>query len=159
MWRDPHTPGLWAGRVEAYVRCRHQRIFESHESEFESLRAEFEANPLLSGLSAGDREDLHERNLATMDRAGLPRDRLIGYENQLRRLGLWSVMRSGWGMEFRMDPGSISNGDSYKGIWWYRDGEPSDVRPSLDEYRFSRNDQIVYKALKGQWYLYIFVSH
>ena len=75
------------------------------------------------------------------------------------RLGLWSVMTNGGGIEFRVDPGSLLNGDSYKGFW-YREDEPRGIRTSLDEYRFSgKNDeQIVYKALRGHWYLYIFVN-
>jgi hypothetical protein len=79
----------------------------------------------------------------------------------LRRLGLWSVMKGGRGIEFRADPGELWNGDSYKGIWWsYGEDEPLDIRPSLDEYRFEQNkDQTVYKAVDGQWYLYIFVNH
>jgi hypothetical protein len=136
-----------------------ERVFETHESEFEALLAEFEANPRLMGLSAGDRVDFHEGNLRAMELAGLPRESATYFEDRLRRLGLRCVTKGGYGVEFEVDPGSISNGDSYKGLWWYREGEPRDVRPSLDSYRFSNTDQIVYKALKGRWYLYIFVSH
>jgi hypothetical protein len=136
------------------------RTLESHQDEFESICAEFEANSRLITLFAGgNRQDLHDINLAAMERAGLPRERLTHYEVQLQRLGLWSVMKGGRGIEFRVDPGSLSNGDSYKGIFWYREGEPSDVRATLDDYRFSRTDEAVYKALRGHWYLYIFVSH
>jgi hypothetical protein len=135
------------------------RTFESHQAEFESLRAEIEANPQLITLFAGDRAYLHEKNLSAMELAGLPRLRATYYEDQLHRLGLWSVGKGGRGIEFRVDPSSISNGASYKGFWWYREGEPRDVRASLDNYRFSNTDEIVYKALKGHWYLYIFVSH
>jgi hypothetical protein len=93
-----------------------------------------------------------------MELAGLPRERVMHYEEQLHRLGLWSVMKSSRGIEFRVDPGSFSNGDSYKGIYWHREDEPRDVRASLDHYRFSSTDEIAYKALKGHWYLYIFVN-
>jgi hypothetical protein len=110
-------------------------------------------------LLAGSRADLHEINLSTMRLLGLPSERAVYYEDRLRRLGLWSVGKSGRGIEFRVDPGSVSNGDSYKGFWWYREDEPPDIRPSLDEYRFDqRKDEIVYKEVEGQWYLYIFVN-
>ncbi len=91
-----------------------ERIFKSHQAEFESLRAEMEAGPLLMRLFAGRRMNLHELNLSAMDIAGLPRERVRQYEDRLRRLGLWSVMKGGYGIEFRIDPGTISNGDSYK---------------------------------------------
>jgi hypothetical protein len=137
-----------------------ERTFESHRAEFESLCAELEANSQLMTLFAGDRADLHEKNVYAIELAGLSRGSVMHYEDQLRSLGLWSVIKGGRGIEFRVDPGSISNGDRYKGIYWYREGEPSNVRRSLDEYRFSskNNDQFVYKAIKGHWYLYIFVS-
>ena len=94
-----------------------------------------------------------------MQLAGFPKERARRYEDQLQRLGVWSVIKGGRGIEFRVDPGSVSNGDSYKGIYWYREDEPRDVRPSLDDYRFSVKDEFVYKALKGHWHLYIFVAH
>ena len=135
------------------------RRFESNEAEFESLRAEFEANPQLRALFAGDCQGLHQNNLSAMQLAGFPKERARRYEDQLQRLGVWSVIKGGRGIEFRVDPGSVSNGDSYKGIYWYREDEPRDVRPSLDDYRFSVKDEFVYKALKGHWHLYIFVAH
>jgi hypothetical protein len=107
-----------------------EQSFEANQAGFESLRAEFEANPLLMTLFAGDSPDLHEENLSRMDLAGLPRERLTHFEGQLRRLGLWSVRKGGRGIEFRVDPGSFSNGDSYKGIYWYREGGPSIPRNS-----------------------------
>jgi hypothetical protein len=136
-----------------------EHTFEAHQTEFEALRDEFEANSQLRVLFAGDRVDLHLANLSAMERAGLPRERTTYYEDQLHRLGLWSVGKGGRGIEFRVDPSSNANGDSLKGYWWYREGEPRDVRPSLDNYRFSNKDEIVYKVLKGHWYLYIFVNH
>jgi hypothetical protein len=137
-----------------------ERTFESHEAEFESLRAELEANSELMGLFAGDRVDLHENNIYAMKRAGLPKENVAKYEEQLRRLGLWCITKGGRGIEFRVDPGTVSNGDSYKGFYWYREGQPPDIRPGLDEYRFLRNekDLMVYKALKSHWYLYMFVN-
>jgi len=100
-----------------------------------------------------------QNNLSAMQLAGFPKERARRYEDQLQRLGVWSVIKGGRGIEFRVDPGSVSNGDSYKGIYWYREDEPRDVRPSLDDYRFSVKDEFVYKALKGHWHLYIFVAH
>jgi hypothetical protein len=133
-----------------------EHTFETHSAEFEVLRDEFEANSQLRALFSGDRVDFHEKHLHAMELAGLPRERATHFEDQLRRLGLWCVTKGGYGIEFRVE---ISDADSYKGFWWYREGEPRDVRASLDDYRFSKTDEIVYKALKGHWYLYIFVSH
>jgi hypothetical protein len=137
-----------------------ERTFKSHQAEFESLCAELEASSQLTTLFAGDRADLHENNIYAMKRAGLPKENVAKYEEQLRRLGLWCITKGGRGLEFRVDPGSVTNGDSYKGFYWYREGQPPDIRPSLDEYRFSKSDKdlMVYKALKGHWYLYIFVN-
>lgn len=138
-----------------------ERRFRDHRADFEALRDEFEASEMVR-VFAGGRADLHEMNLSTMKSLGLPSERAIYYEDLLQRLGLWSVMKSGHGIEFRADPGAMWNGDSYKGTWWWsRDDEPPpDIRPSLDEYRFDQNkDLTVYKAVDGQWYLYIFVNH
>lgn len=136
-----------------------ERLFETHESEFEALRTEFDAYPRLTGLSAGDRDELHQRNLYMMELAGFSKEHATYFEDQLRRLGLTGVSRGSYGIEFRVDQASISNGSSIKGFWWYRDGEPRDVRTNLDDYHFSDRDQIVYKPLKGHWYLYIYVNH
>ena len=136
------------------------RLFESRQAEFESLRAEFAANSELMALFAGDRADLHQNNIYAMKRARLPQENVEKYEGRLRRLRLWCITKGGRGLEFPVDPGTVSNGDSYKGFYWYREGQPPDIRPSLDEYRLSKNDKdlMVYKALKGHWYLYIFAN-
>jgi hypothetical protein len=63
----------------------------------------------------------------------------------------------------RVDSGSIFNGDSYKGFE-YKPTRPEHVLPSLDHYRISDQDRdhfggwLVYKPLKDNWYLYLFVS-
>lgn len=105
--------------------------------------------------------DLRKNDLSAIERAGLPRGRWMHYQDQLRRLGLYGVMKGGRGIEFRVDPGSISNGDSHKGFM-HRTALPRHVRASLDDYRISDADEtefgFVLKPLKGNWYLYLFVN-
>jgi hypothetical protein len=65
--------------------------------------------------------------------------------------------------EFRVDPGSFLNGDSYKG-YVYTPTPPDHIRSSLDGYRRCDRDSdrsggwAVFKPLKGNWYLYLFVN-
>jgi hypothetical protein len=138
-----------------------ERTFEAHETEFESLRAELEADSQLIG---GVRLNVLKRDLSAIERAGLPRERWIHYQDQLRRLGLCAITKGGRGIEFRVDPGTISNGDSYKGFMYWRE-QPSHVHASLDDYRISKVSEtdgtefgFVLKPLKGNWYLYLFVN-
>src|SRR5271167_974782 len=72
-----------------------ERTFESHQAEFESLCAELDSNPQLMTVFAGDRTDLHERNMSTIERAGLSRGSVKHYEDQLRSLGLRSAIKGG----------------------------------------------------------------
>ncbi len=66
-------------------------------------------------------------------------------------------------VEFRVDGGLISNGDSYKG-YEYTTAPVSSVRTNLDGYRISDIDRdrlggwIVRAPIRGNWYLYLFVN-
>jgi hypothetical protein len=148
-----------------------ERIFQSHQAEFESLLAEVQADSQLMTLQrsllifGGQRVDLRENDLSAIERAGLVREHWMHYQDQLQRLGLFGVMKDGNGrVEFRMDSGSMWNGDSYKGFE-YRTTLPRHTRNSLDDYRISEEDRnqfggwLVYRAIKGPWYLYLFVNH
>jgi len=64
-----------------------------------------------------------------------------------------------------VDTGSLWNGDSYKGFEYSLTPVGGHQRPSLDKYRISEDDKdprsggyCVYKPLKGNWYLYLFVN-
>src|SRR5689334_21920050 len=98
-----------------------------------------------------------------MEALGLTRDRWILYREKLRGLNLYGVLKGDAAIEFRVDPGSISNGDSYKG-YWYTTIRPAHVRPNLDTYLIADEDKdqngnyIVFKELDGNWYLYLFVN-
>ena len=93
----------------------------------------------------------------------MPGGRWIHYKKELRKLNLRGVLKGNGEVEFRADPGSLFNGDSYKG-YVYNSGPPVHVLASLDGYNISDRDKdefgnwIVYKPLKGNWYLYLFVN-
>ncbi len=146
------------------------RTFKSHQAEFESLLTEVLADSQLMTLQrnvlifGGHSVDLRQSDMSAIERVGLTRERWIHYQNQLRRLGLYGVMKDGaTRIEFRVDPGSMWNGDSYKGFE-YRTTPPRHMRNSLDDYRVSDEDRnefggwLVYRAIKGHWYLYLFVN-
>ncbi len=131
-----------------------ERTFDAHETEFESLRTEIEADSELTGPLL---LNVRENDLSAIERSGLPRERWVHYQDQLRRLGLCAVTKAGRGIEFRVDAGSIS----YKGFIYWRE-QPSHVHASLDDYRFSKLSETdgtefgwVLKPLKDSWYLYL----
>jgi hypothetical protein len=56
-------------------------------------------------------------NIADLRRVGLSEEYWLSYQKELRDLGLsGGVLKADNAIEFRADPGSILNGDSYKGI-------------------------------------------
>lgn len=146
-----------------------EKVFQAHEAEFRTLLAEVQADSQLATLQrnsliyAGRLVNLHASDPAEIERTGLPRERWVGYQKQLSGLGLYGVMKGNGCVEFRVDPGSLYNGDSYKG-YEYISTPPRHIRASLDGYRISDEDKdefgnwAVYKALKGNWYLYLFVN-
>jgi len=142
--------------------------FLKHESEFEALRAEFEADEKLIALG---RDEIHysdqiiqiNSDLSGAERAGFTKARWAAYQRQLRDLGLAIIIKGKNGVEFRVDQGAISNGDSYKG-YEYTLQRPQHEKPSLDNYRIFSGDRDrfgnydVARPLKGNWYLYLFVN-
>lgn len=115
-------------------------------------------------IYAGHLLNLSEHDFSDIERLGLTRERWVTYQKQLQELGLAGGVLKGEGrVEFRVDPGSIFNGDSYKG-YAYEPTPPGRLQSSLDGYRISENDKDkfgdwnVYKPLKGNWYLYLFVN-
>jgi hypothetical protein len=98
-----------------------------------------------------------------VERAGLTNKRLMGYRRRLRDLGLVQVGKSDRAIEFRVDPGSYFNGDSYKGYEYSLD-PLRHPKESLDNYKISEADRdrsggyYVSKPLRGHWRLYLYVS-
>jgi hypothetical protein len=116
---------------------------------------------------------LHYRNLWLSDqsnqtefeRLGLTKERWVWYQQQMQQLGLVQVVRESDGVTFKVDAESLWNGDSCKG-YAYSLTPPVHQKASLDEYRLSENDRgrdkfgdyLVYKHLKGHWYLYLLIN-
>lgn len=96
--------------------------------------------------------------------AGISDELLISIRHLMTTLGIKVVIRASGRVEFRVDPGSVLNGDSYKGYMFLEDPSPVKVRPNLDDYRWTRQDQnpsgdiIVYKKLDERWFLYLFIN-
>jgi hypothetical protein len=80
-----------------------ERRFKVHRAEFEALRGEFEVSDM-KRMFAGGRADLHDINLFTMKPLGLPRERATYYEDRLRSLGLFSVMKVAEGFSSELIP-------------------------------------------------------
>jgi hypothetical protein len=141
-----------------------ERTFRQHEAEFEAFLADVQADQELTTLQpevliyAG-----HYWKVNEIGHSGLAQERWDRYQQRLRDLGLCSVIQSEGRVEFRVDPGSLSNGDSYKG-YEYNPHPPPRLKKSLDGYRVSADDRdryggwLAYKPLNGNWYLYLFVN-
>ena len=147
-----------------------ERVFNQHRAEFEALLADLQADPQLTTLMPhvviydGRRVEIQEDNSEEIERRGLPKARWTQYMKQMQQLGLVGITRSAEEVEFRVDPGTLFNGDSYKG-YSYRQTVPDRLLlPSLDGYRISDRDLngfggwLVFKRLTGNWYLYLFVN-
>jgi hypothetical protein len=146
-----------------------ERRFRLQQTEFQTLLAEVQADSQLTTVQraslvyAGRLVNLSETDLSEIERLGLPMERWTRYQKQLKTLGLNGVLKGNGDAEFRVDAGSIFNGDSYKG-YMYFSTPPAHCRTSLDGYRISDEDKdefgnwAVCMLLKGNWYLYLFVN-
>jgi hypothetical protein len=146
-----------------------ERFFNQHQAQFETLLAEVRADSQLMTLQtrtliyAGRYVKIRDADLSGVERLGLSRERWRRYQKELRDLGLVSVIRGEGTVEFRVDAGSLLNGDSYKG-YYYTFTPPDHIRSDLDGYRRSDQDKdkfggwSVFKPLKSKWYLYLFVN-
>jgi len=146
-----------------------ERSFILHEAEFEALLAEVSADDKLGTLRVDEgwyagRHFSGQSDFSDLGRLGLTRERWRSYTQQLRKLGIAQVSKGEGRVEFRVDQGSLSNGDSYKGYEYSLTPPAGHRKASLDAYRISENDRekfggyYVYKPLKGNWYLYLFVN-
>jgi len=143
--------------------------FILHQTGFEALLAQVEADQGLEMVRAdairyGGGTFYSGGDPSGMERLGLSSKRLASYSEQLRRLGVAQITKGEGFVEFRVDTGSLINGDSYKG-YQYSPTQPAGHRKaSLDAYRISEDDKdrfgnfSVYKPLNGNWYLYLFVG-
>lgn len=147
-----------------------ERNFRDHEREFEALLHAVEGDSKLTMIGpgclryGGRQVKVYGDDISPIYTAGFSQEAWIGYQKQLGALGLkGGVLKSEGRVEFRVDPGSIANGDSYKG-YEYRATPPQRLRESLDGFRISEGDRsqfggyVAYKHLKGRWYLYIFAN-
>jgi hypothetical protein len=149
-----------------------EELFYLHEREFRALLADVQADTKFETLTpgwvsyAGHLCKVDEQDFSEIEDLGLTKQRWISYRKQMKNLGLaGGVLKSKGRVEFRVDPGSFFNGDSYKG-YEYRQKPPEHLRTSLDGYRMSDSDKdtfggwLVYKKLKDNdnWYLYFFVN-
>jgi hypothetical protein len=156
-------------RPTAHVRRQLESTFFKHEAEFFALLADVQTDEKLMmigpyELRYAGRDLSSDRDFPEIERLGLTRERWATYKRQLRELGLVLVIKGDDGsIEFRVDPGSYSNGDSYKG-YEYNPSPAEHPKASLDNYRISENDRdssggyYVSKPLKGHWILYLYVN-
>ena len=136
--------------------------FLNHQREFEALLHEVQADSRLKRIqtsSARYGDGIFELSpggdFAALERPGMSRSRWDQYQQELRQLGLrGGITKGDDGVEFRVDPGSIANGDSYKG-YEFRVTPPRVLIASLDRYRKTDSDRtefggwLVYKRLKA----------
>ena len=145
-------------------------FFDQHQAEFEALLTEVQTDSKLNTIQcrtliyAGKSVEVRDGDLSEVERLGLARERWQHYQKTLRDLGLYGVMKGNNGdVEFRVDSGSLFNGDSYKG-YLYTSNAACHIRSSLDSYRPSDQDKeefgnwYVCKPLKRGWYVYLFVN-
>jgi len=144
--------------------------FVLHGAGFEALLAQVNADDKLHMVRAdevlyGGGRFSSRGDLSVLEQLGLSRERWASYKDQLRRLGIVQITKGEGGVEFRVDTGSLMNGDSDKGYEYSPTPPAGHRKANLDTYRISEDDKdrfgnfYVYKPLKGNWYLYLFVNH
>ena len=148
------------------------RNFLDHRAEFDALLAELQVDTKLKVINTGavnygghyiTVDDTDDYDLAQVERIGLTKERWAKYQRYLRDLGIVQIGQSDGRIEFRVDPGTPFNGDSYKGYEYSLD-PPKHQKTTLDSYRISSDDKDTYggyyvsKPLGGNWRLYLFVN-
>lgn len=145
-------------------------IFARNESKFEALLRDVEGETKLQTIQpktliyGGVLLNLESATDADIVRVGMAPRRLSEFQQRMRDLGLTGgIRKTEQEVEFRADQGSLFNGDSYKG-YMYRNWPPAHLRADLDGYKASASDRndagdlVVYRRLKNNWYLYLFVN-
>ena len=147
-----------------------ERRFLERQANLEALLAEVQADAGLQTIQprtviyANRLFNVTGGDFSALERLGMSRAKWNHYQEQLRKLGLaGGITKTEGRVEFRVDPGSILNGESYKG-YEFRQTPPETILASLDKYRISDSDRtkfggwLAYKHLKGNWYMYLFVN-
>jgi hypothetical protein len=147
---------------------RMEENFILQEAGFEALLAEVNADDKLEMLRVdavryAGRDFSDRSDPSGLEHLGFAREHWGNYKQKLRKLGIAQITRREGGVEFRVDAGTFSNGDSYKG-YEYSLTPPGRRETNLDQYRISEVDRdrfgnyFVCKPIKGNWYLYLFVN-
>jgi hypothetical protein len=151
-----------------------EQQFFRHEGAFESLLQVVMVDSNLTTIKpstliyGGQQADVQKNDLSEAVSVGMSKERWAFYQSQITALGIaGGILKGGGAIEFRVDQGSTSNGDSYKG-YEYCERIPGRLLSSLDSYGIQAPDSQqdrdaygnwrVYKRLKGNWYLYLFVN-
>jgi hypothetical protein len=176
--RRPHIAALFSIILAVLTEvcgtgCAHttddklRRQFVAHEAEFQQLLAAVNEDAGLTSLGEDvliyDGRSVARPRIHDVEEMGLSAKRWQMYDTQRRRLQLVQISRGVNGaVEFRVDPGSLFNGDSSKG-YVYLPGMPTRLEPSLDRYRARASDRnrggniTVYTHLKRNWFLYLHI--
>jgi hypothetical protein len=99
-----------------------------------------------------------------LERLGLSATRLAHFAQELRDVSVAQIVKGKNEIEFRIDTGSSLNGDSYKGIMYVLFTPKRIHKSNLDDYRAVAEDRnkdgdiVLYRHIKGNWYVYLFVN-
>lgn len=143
-------------------------MFLQHEKEFEDLLTDVRADSKLEMISIRDvrysgRSVFNVKSASDVEAVGLSSERWRSYMSQLNSLGIVQVNQGGKGVTLTVDEPSFLNGDSSKGYQYSLEGL-SPLQTSLDAYQISAEDKkstggySVFKALKGNWYIFLYVN-
>ena len=147
-----------------------EQNFALHETAFDALLAKVSADDKFEMLNSdfirySGHTFSRDEQVSDLGHVGLTREGWAWYRQQLRELGLVQITKGGGGVEFRVDSGSLLNGDSYKGYEYSVTPPVGQRKTNLDTYQISGDDSdrssggyCVYKPIKGNWYLYLFVK-
>jgi hypothetical protein len=147
-----------------------ERNFFRHEVEFQALITDMLADKKLKMIGRhsvryGDQPMATDNDFADIERLGLTRERWMRFQNYLTGLGLERIFQAGDRIELEVEAESVYNLGSRKGYEYTSSSPPGHRKASLDNYQTSQDDRIdghrgygVWKPLKGNWYLYLFVG-
>jgi hypothetical protein len=147
-----------------------EKNFLRHEAEFQALIADVRMDKKLTMI---DRHSVHygnqpaasDKDFSDIERLGLTRERWMRLQNYLTVLGLVRIFQADDSIDLEVEQESTFNLGSRKGYEYNSSLPPGHRRANLDDYRTSQEDRIspfrgymVWKPLKGNWYLYLFVG-
>lgn len=146
-----------------------QKRFLESDTEFAFLLNQVNGDNLLqhinkTSIGYGNREYATEQDSKELQSLGISPETIALMKNAMNKIGIVKVVSGSKKVEFRIDQGSISNGDSFKGYAYFKEDQPKTLVESLDRYRCSpqMKDQVgnclAFKRLRGNWYLFLFIS-